>query len=91
VVLSNRTSVEGTRVDGAAMSIGGEELGEGCMEVVGDEEGHDVLVAIRDNEEVTRTNGIEVVLPARAREYSWLRASGTGSAPFCICVHRFCL
>ena len=89
MVLSDRAGVKGTRVDGTTTSVGGKELGEGCMEVVGDEGGNDVLVTVGNDEEVTRTNGVEVVLPAGARIYSWLRAGGTRGASLCISVHRF--
>jgi len=89
MVLSNRTGMKGARVDSTATSISGKELGKGCVEVVGNKGGDDVLVAVRNNKKVTRTNGIEVVLPARAREYTWLRTCGTGSTSLHVSVHRF--
>ena len=91
MVLSDGTGMKGARVDGAAMSVSGKELREGHVEVIGDEGGNDVLIAIRDYKEVTRTNSIEVVLPARARKYTRLRACGTGSASFCVSIHCFSL
>jgi len=91
VVLSNGTGVKGARVDGTTTSISGKELGKGHVEVVGDEGGNDVLIAIRDNKEVTRTNGVEVVLPAGTRKYTRLRACGTGSMSFYISIHYFSL
>jgi len=89
VVLSDGMGVKGARVDGAATSISGEELREGSMEVVGDERGDDVLLAIRNDKEVTCTNSVEVVLPARARKYIWLGASRTGGTPLYVSIHRF--
>jgi len=89
VVLSNGTGVKGTRVNSATASIGGEELGKGGVKVVGNEGRNDVLVAVRNNEEMTCTDGVEVVLPSWAREYTWLRASGTWSTSLCISVHCF--
>jgi len=89
VVLSDGMGVKGARVDGTTASISGKELGEGCMEVVGDEGGNDVLIAIRNNEEVTRTNGVEVVLPARTRKHTWLGTCGTRGMFLCVSVHRF--
>ena len=67
VVLSDGTGVKGARVDSATASIGGKEFRKGGVEVVGDKGGDDVLVAIRNDKKVTRTNSVEVVLPARAR------------------------
>ena len=63
MVLSNGTSMKGARVNGAATSIGGEEFQESCVKIVGNERGDDVLIAIRDDKEVMRTDGVEVVLP----------------------------
>ena len=78
MVLSDGTGVKGARVDGATTSIGGEELGKGCVKVIGNEGGNNVLVTVMDDNKVMRTNGVEVVLPSRARKYTWLRAGGTG-------------
>ena len=89
MVLSDGTGVQGVRVDGATTSIGGEELGKGCVKVIGNEGRNDVLVAVRDDKKVTRTNSVEVVLPSGARKYTWLRAGGTGSTSLCISVYCF--
>ena len=67
MVVSDGTGVKGARVDGTTTSIRGEELGKGCIEVVGNKGGNDVLIAIRNDKEVTRTNSVKVILPARAR------------------------
>ena len=91
MVLSNGTGVKGARVDSAATSISGEELGEGCVEVVKDKGGNDVLIAVGDDKKVTRTNGIKVVLPTRAREYTWLRACRARSMSLCVSVPCFSL
>jgi len=91
MVLSNGTGMKGARVDGTTTSICGEELGKGCMEVIGNKGGNDVLITIRNDKKVMRTNGVEVVLPARARKHTWLRACGTGSMSLCVSVHRFSL
>jgi len=90
VVLSYGMGMKGVRVDGATMSVSGEKFREGCMEVVGDEGGNHVLVAVRDDKEMMHTNGVEVVLPARARKDTWLRACGTGSASLCVSIHCLC-
>jgi len=90
-VLSDGMGMKGVRVDGAATSIGGKEFGEGSVKVVGDKGGDDVLVAIWNDKKVMRTDGVEVVLPSRAREHAWLRTCGTGGTPLCISVHRFAL
>ena len=90
VVLSNGTGMKGARVDGATASVSGEKFGEGCMEVIGDEWHNDVLIAIRDNEEMTCTSSVEVVLPARARKYARLRACGTRSMSLCVSIHHLC-
>ena len=89
MVLSDRMSVKRARVDGATASVSGQEFGEGRVKVIGNEGGNDVLIAIRDDKKVTCTNGVEVVLPSRARKYTWLRAGGTGSMSLCISVHCF--
>jgi len=89
VVLSDGTGMERTRVDCTAMSIRGEELREGCVSVVGNKGGDDILIAVRNDKEVTHTDGVEVVLPAGARKYTRLRACGTQSMPLCISVHCF--
>jgi len=67
MVVSDGTGVKGVRVDSTTMSIHGEELGKGCIEVIGNKGGNDVLIAIRNDKEVTHTNGVKVILPARAR------------------------
>ena len=89
MVLSNQTGMKGTRVNGAATSVGGEELGKGGVKIVGNEGRNNVLVAVRDDKKETRTNGVEVVLPSWAREYTWLRASGTWCMSLCISIHCF--
>ena len=91
MVLSDRTGVKGARVDGATVSVGGEEFRKSGVEVVRNKGGDDVLVAIRNDKKVMRTNSVEVVLPARARKHTWLRACGTGSTSLCVSVHRFSL
>jgi len=91
VVLSNGMGMQGTRVDGATTSISGKEFRKGCVEIVGDKGGNDVLVAVRDNKKVMHTNSVEVVLPARARKYTQLRACGTGSMSLYVSVHCFSL
>jgi len=87
MVLSDRMSMKGARVDGPTTSIGGKEFGKGGVEVVRNKGGDDVLVAIRNDKEVAGANGIEIVLPSRTRVYAWLRASGTGSVSFCVSIH----
>jgi len=89
VVLSNGTGVKGTRVDGATASISSEKFGKGGVEVVGNEGGDDVFIAVGNDKEVMRANCVEIVLPPRTRKYAWLRASGTGSASLCVSIHGF--
>ena len=87
MVLSDRMSVEGARVDGTTASISGKEFRKGGVEVVRNIGGDDILVAIRNDKKVASANGIEIVLPSQTRVYAWLRASGTGSVSFCISIH----
>jgi len=87
VVLSDRTSVKGARVDGTTTSISGKEFRKGGVNVVRNKGGDDILVTVRNDEKVARANGIEVVLPSRTWEHTWLRASGTGSVSFCVSIH----
>ena len=88
MVLSNRMSMKGARVDGTTASIGGKEFGKGGVEVIGNEGGDDVLVAIRNDKKVVGANGIEIVFPSWTRVYTRLRASGTRSASFCVSIHH---
>ena len=88
MVLSDRTGVKGARVDGATASVSGKELGKGGVKVIGDEGGDDILITVRNNNEVTRTNGIEIVFPSWAWEYTRLRAGGTWSTSLCISIHH---
>ena len=87
MVLSDRISMKGARVDGTTAPIGGKEFGKGGVEVIRNKRGDDILVAIRNDKKVASANGIEIVLPSWTRVYAWLRASGTGSASFCISIH----
>ena len=89
VVLSNWTSIKGTGVDHAATAVSGKKFGIGGMEVIGDEGGNYVFLAVRDDKEVASTSTIEVVLPPGARVNSWLRAVGTGSVSLCVSVPYF--
>ena len=91
MVLPDRTGMERARVNCAATSISGKEFGEGCVKVIGNKGGDDVFIAVGNDEEVTRANSVEVVLPTRAREYTWLGACGTRSASLCVSVHRLSL
>jgi len=86
-VLPNRASMKGVRVDCATATISGKELREGCMEVVGNEGGDDVLFAIWNDKEVASTGSIEIVLPSRTWVNFWLGTIRTGSAFFCISIH----
>jgi len=87
VVLSDRTGMKGTRVDSATTSIGGEELRKGGVKVVRSKQGNDVLVTIRNDKEMMRTNSVEVVFPSRAWKYTRLRAGRTRSMFFCPSIH----
>jgi len=91
VVLPDRTGMKGARVDGATASVSGKNFRKGGVEIIGNEGGNDVFVAVGDDKEVTCTNSVEVVLPARTGEDTWLGACGTGSASLCISVHCFSL
>ena len=64
MVLSYSTGMKGTRVDGAATSVSGEEFRKGRVKVVGDEWGDDILIAVGNDKEMARTNGVKVILPA---------------------------
>ena len=91
MVVSDRTSVEGTRMDGTTMSIGGKEFRKGGVEVVRNERGDDILVAIRNDKKVASASGVEVVFPSRTGMYAWLRTSGTWSVSFCVSIHHLSL
>ena len=87
MVLPNSASIKGVGMNAAATTIGGKELREGSMEIVRDDGGNNVFLAIWDDKKVASTGGVEVVLPSRTWVDSWLRTVGTGSAPFSISVH----
>ena len=87
MVVSDRASMEGTGVDRAVVAVSCKYFGEGHVKVVRDEWHDNIFFAIWDNEEVTSTCSIEVVLPSRARVDAWLRTSGTGGAFFGFCIH----
>jgi len=89
VVLPDWVCMKGARVDCTAMAVSGKELRKGGMEVIRDEGGDNVLFAVRNDKEVTGTNGVEVVLPSGTREDTRLGTSGTGSMLFSISLHRF--
>jgi len=91
MVLSNGTGMKGVRVDSAAMSISGKEFREGRVEVVGNEGGDDILIAVGNNKKVTHTNRVEIVLPTWSREYTWLRACRAWSMSLCVSVPCFSL
>jgi len=89
VVLPDGAGVKGARMDSATASIGSEQFRKGCVKVIRNEWGNDILVAVWNDKEVTRTNGIEIVLPTRAREHTRLRTCGTRGTSLCISVHCF--
>jgi len=76
-------------VNRAASSIGGKELGECCVKVVRNKRGNDVFIAVGNDKKVACADGVKVVLPAWAREYTRLRAGRTRSVSFCISIHCF--
>ena len=88
MVLPNRTGMKGARVDSAAASVSSKKFREGGVEIIGNERGNDIFVTVGNDKEVTRTNGVEVVLPARTGKDTWLGACGTGSTSLCVSVHH---
>ena len=91
MVLPDGTGMKGARVDGATASVSGEKFRKGGVEIIGNEGGNDVFIAVGDDEEVTRTNSVKVVLPAGTREDTWLGACGARSASLHVSVHHFSL
>ena len=91
MVLSDRTSMKGARVDSTTASIGGKEFRKSGVEVIRNKGGNDILIAIQNDKKVASANGIEIVFPSQTRMYAWLRTSGTGSASFCISIHYLSL
>jgi len=88
-VVSNRMGMEGARVNCAATSIGGKEFRECRVKVVRNKGGNDVFIAVGNNKKVACADGVEVVLPTQAREYTRLGAGRTRSASFYVSVHCF--
>ena len=70
VVVPHGSGMERTGMDGTATTISGKEFWECGVEVVGDERGDNVLIAIGNDKEMTGACGRKVVLPARAWEYA---------------------
>ena len=91
MVLSDRMSMKGARVDGTTASIGGKEFRKGGVEVIRNKGGNDVLVAIWNDKKVASANGIKIFFPSQTGMYAWLRTSGTGSASFCVSIHHLSL
>ena len=82
-------SMKRPRVNGAPTPLGCQELWKGTVEVVGNERGDGVLLAIGNDEKVAGSHGIPVVAPTRAWEDSGLRTfqSWCGMLLICGCVH----
>ena len=78
---------EGARVDGTTTSDSGEEFRKGGVEIVGNEQGDNVLFAIGDNEKVAGAHSVEVVLPSGTREDARLGTCWTRSAFLGLFVH----
>ena len=89
MVMPYGSGMEGMGVDGAAMAISGKKFWECGVKVIGNEGGNNVLIAVRNDKEMAGASGCEVVLPARAWEYTGLRTTGTGGLSFGISVHGF--
>jgi len=87
MVLSNWACMEGARVNCATTTVGGEKFREGGVEVVRDEGGNDIFVAIRNDKEMVGACCGEVVPPAGTREDARLRTVGTGGLSFCVSIH----
>ena len=58
------------------------------MEIIGNKRGNDILFTIRDDKEVAGACAVEIVLPSRTWEDTWLRAGGTGGLSFGIGIYR---
>ena len=81
--------MERPRVNGASTPLGRQELWKGTVEIVRDEWGDSVLLAIGDNKKVSGSRSIPVVAPARSWKDTRLRAFWSGHGMFLIprCVH----
>ena len=86
-MLSGWSSMKRMGVDCTATAISGKEFRKGGVKIVRNERGDDVLFAIRNDEEMAGTNGIEIVLPSGTWVNAWLGTIGTGSSSFCVSVH----
>jgi len=91
MVLSDRTSMKGARVDSTTASIGGKKFGKGGVKVVRNEGGNDIFIAIRNDKKVASANCIEIVFPSQTRMNTWLRTSRARSASFCVSIHHLSL
>ena len=89
VVVPYGSGMERMGMDGAATTVGGKEFWECGIEVVGNEGGDNVLIAIGNDKEMTGARGCKIVFPARAWEYARLRTTGTGGLSFGVSVHGF--
>ena len=89
VVVPYGSGMERTGMDGATTTVSGKEFWECGVEVVRDEGGNNILIAVGNDKEVTGACGCKVVLPAWAWEYARLRTAGTGGLSFGISVHDF--
>ena len=87
VVVSDWVSMERAGMNCATVAVSSKKFGEGGMEIVGDEGGNNVFLAIGDNKEMASANGVEVVLPSGTWVDSWLRTIGTGSSSLYVSVH----
>jgi len=67
--------MKGTRVNGAVVSIRGQELREGVMEVVMNEGGNNVFISKWNDKEMMCPIGVKVILPARSWMGAWLGVS----------------
>ena len=87
VVVSDWVSMERAGMNCATVAVSSKKFREGGMEIVGDEGGNNVFLAIRDNKEMASANGIEVVLPSRTWLNFWLGTIGAQSTPLRVSVH----
>ena len=72
-------------MNGAALSLGHQELWKRTVKIIQDKWGNGILLAIRDDEEVAGAHGIPVIVPARTRKDTRLGTFRCWSSVLCVC------
>ena len=81
--------MERPRMNGAAASLGCQEFRKGTVEVIGDEGGDGVLLAIGNDKEMASSGGVPVIAPSGSWKCTRLGTFWSRSGMFfvCRCIH----